>query len=94
MDEISIVALAAAVGVAQAVIGAVRKFGLTGNALLAVSCIVTALLALLVRYAWGIEWLRIVVQSVLATLAAAGYWRYRRGDEPPFTPADEESTTA
>jgi uncharacterized membrane protein YccC len=90
MATLDIVALASIVGVAQAVIGMVRKFGLRGNALLATSAIITTVLVLLTTYAWDYEPLRLVVVSVMGTLTAAGYWRYRNGEQEVVVASPED----
>lgn len=80
------------VGVAQAVLGMLTKFGLRSYALLGAGAAVTTALVLIVRYGWEIEPLRLVVLSLLAVLSAAGYWRYRNGAEVGVPIDDPQST--
>jgi hypothetical protein len=60
-----------------------KGFGLKSFPLLGAAMVITTGLVLFVRYGWEIEPLRLIVLSVLGVLTAAGYWRYRNGQEDP-----------
>jgi hypothetical protein len=79
-------------GVAQAVIGMMTKFGLKGLALLGSSAAVLVALSFATYYGWEYVPVRLVLIPVFATLAAGGYWRYRNGS-PVEVPADDPEMT-
>jgi len=92
IDTALLVGSAVLIGVAQAVLGMLTKFGLRSYALLGAGAAVTTALVLIVRYGWELEPLRLVVLSLLSVLSAAGYWRYRNGADVGVPIDDPEST--
>ena len=75
-----VAAVAVMVGVAQAVIGMMAKFGLKGYTMLISSAVAMLALVFAVRYGWAYEPVRLALGAILAVLTAAGYWRYRNGE--------------
>jgi hypothetical protein len=88
MNTAAIITQILGVGAIQAVINAVRKFGLTGNLALLVSFIVVEAAVVAVYYLGAYPLFQYSGMALLGVLSSAGFWRFRVGEPTPLAPDD------
>ena len=80
-DQSTVIGAALAIPAIQAIIGFLRKYNLKGEVMLAIAVVVVVVLNFLYAAFGDSEYGKMVVFSVQSVLAAAGFWRYRNGEE-------------
>jgi membrane protein implicated in regulation of membrane protease activity len=85
---------AVGLGVVQAIIGMLKKFGVKGNMLLVWSMPIAIALTVAVYYLGAYPLFQQVMQTVMLVLSAGGWWRFRNGELPSLSPDDPDMTNA